>query len=186
MPRIEKYKFTVVAVGRMEMLGGARRAISPGPRSTTSGFESRCCLSLQYSISVHPPRVMKSLRRRATRKNSLQIAPGDPDPKPMPPTLGARRRIRAAVNAYGALKPVHYAYDLALPQRAIRSGIPTGPALGGIGSGARSARVPRSHDHALPRIWHEHLECEEAALRRLSLCRWSPARNSATWLPAGA
>ncbi len=54
------------------------------------------------------------------------------------------RRNRAAVNAYGALKPVHYAYDLALPQRAIRSGIPTGPALGGIGSGPRrpGAQVP--------------------------------------------
>jgi hypothetical protein len=26
MPRIEKYKFTVVAVGRMKKLGGARRA----------------------------------------------------------------------------------------------------------------------------------------------------------------
>ncbi len=60
-----------------------------------------------------------------------------------------------------------------------RSWIRLGPALGGIGSDARSAWCGRS-GHALPGMWHEHREGEEARLRFcLYLHAVVQARNSA-------
>jgi hypothetical protein len=56
MPRIEKYKFTVVAVGRMRMLGGARRVGRRHGARLRGSVESRCCLKIAIMIQhLGPP-----------------------------------------------------------------------------------------------------------------------------------
>ena len=68
MPRIEKYKFTVVAVWRKLLLGGARRAISP---CSTEQIHSKSVLEQIHSKHLGPPteiyEVVASMIR-ATRK----------------------------------------------------------------------------------------------------------------------